>query len=95
MESEEKKANRKSASHPRPRSESLSRKGGVRGTYALRYRAGPKLVLLDPELSALFPTDDAVNDALRALLRMTESARWPHRGPGQTGGQARRASSSS
>ena len=95
MESEERKANRKSASPSRPTFEPLSGEGGVRGTYALRYRAGTKLVLLDPELSALFPTDDAVNDALRALLRMTESARWPHRGPGQAGGQARRASSSS
>lgn len=95
MGAEEKKANRKFASHLRPKSGSLSRESGVRGTYATRYRAGPKLVLLDPELSALFPTDDAVNDALRALLRMTESARWPRRGPGQAGGKARRATSSS
>ena len=62
-----------------------SMKGGVRGKYAKRCPAGTNLVILDPELAEAFPTDDAVNDALRALLRMTELVRLPHRGSGQAG----------
>jgi len=78
-----KKANRKSLSPPGSEHDFASVKGGVRDKYEKRFRAGTKLVLLDPELAAVFPTDDAVNDALRALLRMTELARLPHRGSGQ------------
>lgn len=43
-------------------------KGGVRGKYVKRYRAGTNLVLLKPEVAAVFPTDKAVNDALAALI---------------------------
>jgi hypothetical protein len=43
-------------------------KGGVRGKYAERYRAGTNLALLAPEVRAAFPTDDAVNEALRSLM---------------------------
>lgn len=47
----------------------LSRlKGGVRGKYAERYRAGTNLALLAPEVRAAFPTDQAVNQALRSLM---------------------------
>lgn len=38
-------------------------KGGVRGKYADRYRAGTNLVLLEPEVAKAFPNDKAVNDA--------------------------------
>jgi hypothetical protein len=41
---------------------------GERGKYAGRL-AGTTLVALEPELAAAFPTSDAVNDALRAVLR--------------------------
>jgi hypothetical protein len=43
-------------------------KGGVRGKYAKRYRSGTNMVLLAPEVRAAFPTDDAVNRALRSLM---------------------------
>lgn len=59
----------------RPEYDFASMKGGVRGKYAKRYRAGTNLVLLDPELAAAFPSDAAVNDALRALLKMTQTVR--------------------
>jgi len=49
-----------------------------------------KLVVLDPELAAVFPTDDAVNDALRARLRMTESGQLPQRGSRQDGHKTRK-----
>ena len=42
-------------------------KGGVRGKYVKRYRAGTNLVLIDPELLDVFPDGAAVNQALRAL----------------------------
>lgn len=42
--------------------------GGVRGKYADRFRAGTNLALLAPEVRAAFPTDDAVNQALRSLM---------------------------
>ena len=43
-------------------------KGAVRGKYTKRYRSGTNLVLLAPEVRAAFPTDDAVNEALRSLM---------------------------
>jgi len=55
-------------------------KGGVRGKYAARYRAGANLALLDPELASAFPTDDAVNQALRAVLDLTDVVRPPKKG---------------
>lgn len=46
--------------------------GGVRGKYVERYRAGTNLVLLDPDVAKAFPTDDAVNEALRLLLQIAQ-----------------------
>jgi hypothetical protein len=44
-------------------------KGGVRGKYLKRYRAGTNLALLAPDVRAAFPTDEKVNKALRSLMR--------------------------
>jgi len=41
--------------------------GAVRGKYAQRYAEGTNLVLIDPDLLAVFPDAAAVNSALRAL----------------------------
>jgi len=70
-----KKINRKTVSDMRAEYDFASMKGGVRGKYAKRFRAGTNLILLDPELAKAFPTEAAVNEALRALLRLTESIR--------------------
>jgi hypothetical protein len=43
--------------------------GGVRGKHFERYRAGTNLALLAPDVRAAFPTDEAVNEALRSLMR--------------------------
>jgi hypothetical protein len=43
-------------------------RGAVRGKYAESYRAGTNLALLSPDVRAAFPTDDAVNQALRTLM---------------------------
>jgi len=50
-------------------------KGGVRGKYGERYRAGTNLVLLSPDVAAHFPDERSVNNALRSLLRATKTAR--------------------
>jgi hypothetical protein len=42
-------------------------KGAVEGKYLERYRAGTNLALLAPDVRAAFPTDEAVNQALRSL----------------------------
>jgi alpha-beta hydrolase superfamily lysophospholipase len=53
--------------------------GGVRGKDPRRFQAGVKLVLLDPEVASAFPTDRAVNDALRSVMR---AAKVPKRRTG-------------
>jgi hypothetical protein len=52
-----------------------SMKGGVRGKYAKRLSAGTNLVLLEPDITIAFPTDAAVNEALRGLLETTNAVR--------------------
>jgi hypothetical protein len=47
-------------------------KGGIRGKYVERYRAGTNLVLLDPELAKAFPNEQSVNEALRLVLQLTK-----------------------
>lgn len=42
--------------------------GGVRGKYTARYRAGSNVVVLDPDVAAVFDSPERVNRALRALL---------------------------
>jgi hypothetical protein len=46
---------------------------GVRGKYAGRVKVGPVRVVIDAALAKEFPTDRAVNDALRELLRRRAS----------------------
>jgi uncharacterized DUF497 family protein len=48
--------------------------GGVRGKYLERYRAGTNLALLSPEVRAAFPTDEAVNQALRSLMQTQDAS---------------------
>ena len=50
-------------------------RGGVRGKYAARYRAGTNLVPLDPDVAAVFASPAQVNDALRALLAVVPPRR--------------------
>ncbi len=47
--------------------------GGVRGKYADSYRQGVNIVKLDDDVSAAFPDEKAVNDALRSLIRIAQS----------------------
>ena len=47
---------------------------GVRGKYFHEYRKGTNLVLLSPDVARVFPTDEAVNDALRSLIDLAEKS---------------------
>ena len=44
---------------------------GVRGKYAARYAAGTNIVVLSPEVAEVFPDSEAVNEALRTLVRIS------------------------
>ena len=74
-ESSMNKANRHNDNDLRPEYDFASMKGGVRGKYVARLRKGSNLVLLDPEVAAAFPSDDAVNEALRGVLNTTRAVR--------------------
>lgn len=56
----------------RPEYDAILLKGmlqnGVRGKYVERYHQGTNLVKLAPDVAAAFPTEQAVNEALRKLL---------------------------
>ena len=49
-------------------------KGGVRGKYLEQYRRGTNLALLAPDVRAAFPTDESVNEALRAMMHDAAAA---------------------
>jgi hypothetical protein len=50
-------------------------KGGVRGKYADRFREGTNLVLLAPDVAAVFPDEQAVNEALRLVMQLARIPR--------------------
>ena len=45
---------------------------GVRGKYLESYQSGTNLVLLHPDIAKAFPTDEAVNEALRSFMDAAE-----------------------
>ncbi len=49
-------------------------KGGVRGKYYSKAKAGTNLVLIEPDLAKVFPNDESVNRALRLLLETASDA---------------------
>jgi len=52
-----------------------SMKGGVRGKHFEEYRRGTNVVVLQPDIAEAFPTEDAVNEALRGILTTTRAVR--------------------
>jgi hypothetical protein len=69
---------RRRADDMRPHYDIRSLQGAVRGKYAARYAAGPHVVRLAPDVATAFPSDTAVNNALRRCL--CDSAGRPVRG---------------
>jgi hypothetical protein len=59
----------------RPEYDFSKLKGGVRGKYLERYRKGTNLVRLDRDVAEAFPDDAAVNQALRAALKLSKTVR--------------------
>lgn len=50
-------------------------KDGVQGKYADRFREGTNLVLLDRDIAEAFPSDEAVNTALRLVMQLKKLPR--------------------
>ena len=78
-----KKVRSRRADDLRPEYDFSVLKGGVRGKYYRRFQAGGNIVRLAPDLAKAFPTDEAVNEALRTVVRATRTlkrARLPNKG---------------
>jgi hypothetical protein len=76
-----KKASRKQDDELRSGYDFSSLKGGVRGKCYRRFQAGTNTVRLEPDLARAFPTDDAVNEALRTVVRASRALRRATRPP--------------
>lgn len=48
---------------------------GVRGKYYQEYQKGTNLVLLSPDVAEAFPTEEDVNEALRALMKIAQRSK--------------------
>jgi len=48
-------------------------RGGVRGKYYERYQRGTNVVVLDPDVAAVFRDSQSVNQALRLLIEVAKS----------------------
>lgn len=49
--------------------------GGVRGKHYEQYPQGRNIVLLERDVAEAFPTENAVNEALRGILKTTRAVR--------------------
>ena len=75
----------------RPEYDLTKLKGGVRGKYYERARAGTNLVLVDPDLAKAFPDADSVNRALLDAASATRgSSKRTRKGPASLKGATRK-----
>ena len=63
----------------RPEYDLSKLKNQVRGKYAGRYREGTNLVLLEPDVSKVFPDSDSVNSALKSLIDLASREVQAHK----------------
>ena len=68
-----KKPTRGAPDELRPEYDFSEMTGGVRGKHLRRYRVGTNPALIERDIAQAFPTDEAVNNALRALLQAAAS----------------------
>jgi hypothetical protein len=47
---------------------------GIRGKHYDDYKSGTNLVLLSPDAAKMFPDEDAVNNALRDLIKLAKKS---------------------
>ena len=77
---------------PRPRADDILPEydfsKGRRNPYAARM-AGGHIVVLEPDVAAVFPTATAVNQALRALAGIIRDQRPARRAPAKRGPRSR------
>ncbi len=59
----------------RPEYDETVLKNGIRGKYAKQYAAGTNIVKLDPDIADAFPTQEAVNEALRFVLKVMDDTK--------------------
>ena len=59
----------------RPEYDETSLKNGIRGKYAQQYAAGTNIVRLEPDVAATFPNEEAVNEALRFVMKVMADAK--------------------
>ena len=59
----------------RPEYDFAGMKGGIRGKHFEQYRRGTNVVVLKPDVAEAFPTEDAVNEALRGILTTARAVR--------------------
>lgn len=52
-------------------------RGGVRGKYYKQYSEGTNVVLLDPDVAAVFRDSESVNQALRVLMKAAGQLEQP------------------
>ena len=52
---------------------------GVRGKYAKRYAKGANIIVLSPDVSAVFRDSISVNEALRSLMKVASAVRKTRR----------------
>jgi uncharacterized DUF497 family protein len=71
----EKTIEQRSNGNIRPEYDFASMKGGIQGKYYEQYRKGTNVVLLEPDVAEAFPTEGAVNQALRGILKKTHASR--------------------
>jgi hypothetical protein len=79
-----KKTNHVLVDDMRPEYDFASMKGGIRGKYARRTRAGTNIVVIEQAVADAFPTERAVNEALKGVLNTARAVR-------QTGGLSPKA----
>jgi hypothetical protein len=69
------KKNSRNNGHMKAEYDFATMKNGVRGKYYERYRKGTNVVLLEPDVAKAFPTENAVNEALRGILSTARAVR--------------------
>lgn len=56
---------------------------GVRGKYLESHRSGANIVVLSPDVAEAFPTEEAVNTALRSLMELANRTVKPAKRAGR------------
>lgn len=55
----------------------------TRGKYAKRLKESSNIIVLNPEVSAAFPNEEAVNNALLSLIKLAQATTRPTRSSGR------------